>query len=351
MSDSVSDLLSDLMGRLSKVREEYAQLFAEDAPQIPIPFFGALETAKVVTIGLNPSDTEFHNDRWAGVADLSAIEDRLRAYFSQAQVPSHRWFETWSQALSHIGVSYADGSAAHIDICPWATRPMSSFQDHDEFTELVEASADGFERSLKLARGLRLVLIAGTVNKGTYLNEYLQRVRLGDVHLTGPCHRPKGSRGFVIHHVLQVSSRQVPVFFCSVSPSSWTKRLLPERVLEFSEGLRASISGGAVQRIPADWQKAPAAEPEFVPADRLRRPLKSNVRLRTPRRQMPAQISQRDMMRQLYRDSKGDERRTIAAYVRAERDREVQRRSNNSQLSAEQYAQALLRDGKRKGWL
>ena len=61
--------------------------------------------------------------------------------------------------------------------------------------------------------------------------------------------------------------------------------------------------------------------------------------------------TQRDMMRRLYREHKGDDARTIAAYSKAERDREVERQSNDWQWSAERYALALLRDGKRKGWL
>ena len=61
--------------------------------------------------------------------------------------------------------------------------------------------------------------------------------------------------------------------------------------------------------------------------------------------------TQRDMMRRLYSENKGDEARTIAAYAKAERNGEVERRSNDWQWSAERYALALLRDGKRKGWL
>jgi hypothetical protein len=61
--------------------------------------------------------------------------------------------------------------------------------------------------------------------------------------------------------------------------------------------------------------------------------------------------TQRDMMRRLYRDNNGDEARSIAAYAKAERNWEVERRSNYWQWSAERYALALLPDGKQKGWL
>ena len=61
--------------------------------------------------------------------------------------------------------------------------------------------------------------------------------------------------------------------------------------------------------------------------------------------------TQRDTMRQLYRENNGDEVRTIAAYAKAERNGQVERRSNDWQWSAERYALALLRDGQEKGWL
>ena len=61
--------------------------------------------------------------------------------------------------------------------------------------------------------------------------------------------------------------------------------------------------------------------------------------------------TQRDMMRRLYSENNGDEVRTIAAYAKAERNREVERRSNDWQWPAERYALALLRDGQQKGWL
>ncbi|MDB4909148.1 MAG: ATPase superfamily-like protein [Gemmatimonadetes bacterium] len=61
--------------------------------------------------------------------------------------------------------------------------------------------------------------------------------------------------------------------------------------------------------------------------------------------------SQRDKMRELYRTHGGNESRILDAYVRAENAGEVIRRGNRSNLSSEEYATALLRDGLRKGWI
>lgn len=62
-------------------------------------------------------------------------------------------------------------------------------------------------------------------------------------------------------------------------------------------------------------------------------------------------LSQRDMMRRLYRLHHGKEDSVIAAYAEAERRREVGRNSNEYGLTAEEYARRLLADGLKKGWL
>jgi hypothetical protein len=61
--------------------------------------------------------------------------------------------------------------------------------------------------------------------------------------------------------------------------------------------------------------------------------------------------TQRDMMRDLYRQSDGDEERTVAAYAAAERHGLVERRSNSHDIDADSYARRLLADGLAKGWL
>lgn len=61
--------------------------------------------------------------------------------------------------------------------------------------------------------------------------------------------------------------------------------------------------------------------------------------------------SQRDMMRDLYKRSKGDPGRVIREYAVAEQKRLVRRKANKSGLSPEEYARALFADGMKKGWL
>jgi hypothetical protein len=54
-------------------------------------------------------------------------------------------------------------------------------------------------------------------------------------------------------------------------------------------------------------------------------------------------------MIRLFREHRGDRERTVQAYADAERRGKVSRASNKYDLSAEDYARALLADGLRKG--
>jgi len=70
-----------------------------------------------------------------------------------------------------------------------------------------------------------------------------------------------------------------------------------------------------------------------------------------PDRSEGSVTSQRDKMRELFQECRGDEERTVLAYAAAERAGEVSRRSNDYALNAEEYARRLLADGVRKGWV
>jgi len=62
-------------------------------------------------------------------------------------------------------------------------------------------------------------------------------------------------------------------------------------------------------------------------------------------------MSQRDKMREPYREHGGDEARTVRAYADAEERGEVRGESDSSGLSALDYATRLFADGQKKGWI
>ena len=68
---------------------------------------------------------------------------------------------------------------------------------------------------------------------------------------------------------------------------------------------------------------------------------------------MPATATehQRELMRSLIRLHNGDDVAICAAYAQAEADGRAFRKHGSFRLSSEDYARALLADGRAKGWL
>jgi hypothetical protein len=230
MKEGLNEVLSELGIDALRIRDTFKDLFDPDVGTVPIPFFGDILTAKVLTVGLNPSDGEIRGRHWPKPTNTPMLCKRLTQYFSNTQFRRHSWFDMWERALNEIGVSYVDGTAAHVDLCPWPTRPMSKLPP-DRFVTLVTQSLPWFWRCVGLAVNLRLVLMAGAVNKKYYLNEFLAKEgTLGNTVLVGKVPR-KGS-AFVGHHQLRMAGKEFPVFFCSVSPSSRTSSRLLVRVRE-----------------------------------------------------------------------------------------------------------------------
>jgi hypothetical protein len=236
MHEEVYQLLSDLRTEASNVRAAFDDLFDPHLDTVPIPFFGDIANARVLTVGLNPSDGELRGRGWPRPVDTPTLYDRLTRYFDNPQFSPHPWFATWIQALGEIGVSYAEGTVAHIDLSPWPTRPMSSQADPDRFASLVRQGVSCFERCIQIAAEANLILIAGAVTKKHYLNEFLAKALVGsNMALIGKVVR--GGSAFVGFQQLRTVDREIPVFFCSVSPSSRTSDLLPTRVREHRDRL------------------------------------------------------------------------------------------------------------------
>ena len=116
---------------------------------IPILYFGNLRryrrsTIKIVTVGLNPSDVEFREERFGRkvTGDLrpESLERALSGYFEVN--PYSRWFSAFETLLQPLGASFYGESypgtapsgwkprqscALHTDLCsPLATTPTWS---------------------------------------------------------------------------------------------------------------------------------------------------------------------------------------------------------------------------------
>lgn len=110
----------------------------------PVPFFGHLESARIATVGINPSNREFvdtDGNELAGLhrrlptlgslglpswsqADFVALRSILfacRDYFERN--PYDGWFGSLQRIIEPTGHSYyaPRSDACHLDVVPWAT--------------------------------------------------------------------------------------------------------------------------------------------------------------------------------------------------------------------------------------
>jgi hypothetical protein len=231
-SEALEAYLDRVRSDVSVSALRYADLARAGVTTHPIPFFGDVEAATVLTIGVNPSAGEFVGRGWPATVTTPALASRLVGYFAEAPAPPHPWFDTWSRALSVIGSSYRT-DAAHVDLSPRATTAMGAVPDWELFLDMVEEDIGCFFRLLPLCRRARVLLAAGCVTKRWYFNDFIRRVapRHG-FRLEGRA----GSRGAgrVGIHRLAGGGVDLPLFFCSVSPSCstslsrrWTRWQIP----------------------------------------------------------------------------------------------------------------------------
>ena len=125
----------------------------------PVNFRGPLPTARVASIGINPSVREFLSRdgreltgtqrRFESLSSLgitsmahapAPILDRIRRrcleYFSAD--PYMEWFGPMEDVIHALtGASYFDGSACHMDLVQWATRPLWGQLDHTSRRRLL----------------------------------------------------------------------------------------------------------------------------------------------------------------------------------------------------------------------
>jgi hypothetical protein len=205
----------------------------------PIPFFGNLHTAKVLTIGVNPSADEFVGRDWADRLDVVALTDRLLHYFDSPPGP-HPWFKPWIKALALLGADYARGEAAHLDLSPRATISMSSVPDANLFLGMVSHDIQWFFEFLQECSSARLLMAAGTVTERWYINEFLAlHARQHGCEISKFPERKDRCTLYPFIHL----GKQRPLFFSSVSPSDLKQaHVLVENVRNTKDRLIAFLN-------------------------------------------------------------------------------------------------------------
>lgn len=226
--------MNDLTTYVAKVAEDinatwptFARFARPGVITYPIPFFGDIESAQVLTVGPNPSASEFVGRKWPVTMNPATLTERLISYFTNASVPPYHWFDTWSESLACLGLSYRYG-AAHVDLSPRATVAMGSpaaQADVKGFWQMIEMDAKWFFQILPLCRSVRALLIAGTVTKRWWINDFIARIApFYHYQLSGQAESTdEGRVGFLR---LTGPGCDLPVFYYSVSPSHNTKKHL-----------------------------------------------------------------------------------------------------------------------------
>jgi hypothetical protein len=121
LSPTLVNYIQQLQAEENHIREQYGTILRPDIPLHPIPFFGVIEKARVISVGLNPSTTEFTEARrWLPILTPCELTQRLIHYFWRSTVTPHYWFAElqWSMEILHCPYYFA---AAHVDASPWTT--------------------------------------------------------------------------------------------------------------------------------------------------------------------------------------------------------------------------------------
>jgi hypothetical protein len=115
---------------------------------LPILFFGDAPAARMLTVGLNPSDQEyldrhgieldgelrrFHTVGSLEASERSQLTERqceqaiqmMSSYFNPGQ-PVFHWFRPLERVIDAMGVSFIGRTAAHLDLVQESTRPVWS---------------------------------------------------------------------------------------------------------------------------------------------------------------------------------------------------------------------------------
>ena len=121
LNPALINFVRQLQAEKIGVQNRYEEIIP-DIPFHPIPFFGVLDKARVITVGLNPSPTEFMEaGRWPmNPFTPYNLTRRLVDYFRLHHTAPHHWFAElqWSLEILHCPYTFA---AAHVDVSPWTT--------------------------------------------------------------------------------------------------------------------------------------------------------------------------------------------------------------------------------------
>lgn len=149
----------------------------------PVLSFGDPESAKVVTIGINPSCAEFEStngkllpDAKRRLQDFDSLKIKHLAEITEEhasqihlsclnyfKVNPYSWFKHLDERInSHLGASYYDGTAAHLDLVQWATNPVWGRITEKSIRDSLLKSDAGFLKLQLLRTSADIVYMSGS---------------------------------------------------------------------------------------------------------------------------------------------------------------------------------------------
>jgi hypothetical protein len=185
----------------------------------PVPYFGNLDTAKLATVGLNPSNREFVNTNgdelsgnerrfptlaslglksWSHASEeqLNAIDNACSKYFFGN--PYDGWFRALDKLIVGSDHSFYGmfAEACHLDLCPFATTTKWGELTGASRQSLLEAGGD-FLGNLIASSDIRTLILNGQTVIRTF--ETICQVKLEALRMddwTLPRTRGDGVNGF-----------------------------------------------------------------------------------------------------------------------------------------------------------
>jgi hypothetical protein len=162
-----------------RTRPLTTQIFPDKDNLYPMPFFGDIRRAEVLTVALNPAHTEFDERQWPSNETPTALSSftltsRLLHYFDLPEPEPHPFFKQFSQLLQLINCSYAR-NASHVDLSslPTFMPTEMAVSQRPIFVETVQAHVTRLNETLRLATNKKLILVVNfRVNDG--MNNHMQ---------------------------------------------------------------------------------------------------------------------------------------------------------------------------------
>ncbi len=166
MPNPIVRLVAKEMECFQVFRQENPLIFPNQDNLYPVPFFGDIRKAEVLTLALNPAWTEFrkggHHERyWIPGLDACALTTRLLHYFDLPVPTPHRFFEDLRPGLAVLGKSYGR-NVAHIDLHSFPTKFRNALGDsqREVIGGYIETTTrEHLQEILKLAPKVTLILV------------------------------------------------------------------------------------------------------------------------------------------------------------------------------------------------